>query len=1082
MNAIGVLPGGDVIVGGSFSTAGGLAASNIARYRPSTGTWTALGSGTDDWVSSIAVLSNGDVIVGGQFAIAGGLPTNRIARYNLTTNTWTALGSGINGEFFSEVRSLVTLPGGDVIVGGDFSTAGGVAANNIARLNPATGVWTTLGTGTEGPVRTMSVLPSGDILVAGNFCTAGGVTTCEIARLNPTTGAWSAVGSGSNPTVSALAVLPDGNVVVGGRFSTAGAGTRTSIALFNPTSGTWSTLGSIPDNSLQPSSVTSLAILPDGDVIVGGAFANAGNLAARNIARCRPMTGDWSVLGVGLNGLVLAFAALPSGDVLVGGDFDTAGGVAANNIVRYSPASGIWSALGAGISGQVNAISVLPGGDVIIGGNFNTAGGLAANNIVRYSPPTGAWSALGSGTNNVVATLATLPSGDVIAGGFFTTAGGVSASGVARYTQATGTWSPLGAGLGDAAGVVALAVIPGGDVIVGGEFSSAGGVAASDVARYNPATGTGSALGAGLGDAADVFALAVLPDGDVIVGGQWFDAIGGTAENIARYNPTTGIWSSLRSGIGRDFRDAVYALAVLPGGDVIVGGYFTSAGGGAANNIIRCNPTINAWLPLGTGVSGIGAAKEVYAVAGLPDGGVLAGGRFTLAGENPSAYFARYTLGGPPSLVVQPVNLTRCVGTTATLSVTASGAPPLTFQWRRNGVNIPGATSATLAFGSVGPGNGGSYQCVITNGCGSATSTAATLTVNTPLAITVQPVSLTRCAGAAATLSVTATGTAPLTYQWRKNGVNIPGATAATRTIASPVAADAGTYDCVITNGCGSVTSNPVTLAVNTPVTITTQPVSLTRCSGTAASFSVANTGSGTITYQWRRNGTNIPGATASTYTINSVTAANAGVYTVVVTGICGPVTSAAATLTIGTPTTAIVASPADTEVCIGSVAVLTVTATGPSPLTYRWRLNGVTLNDGPAPVGGVISGASTSQLRLTVGSFLYSGFYSCTVTGPCGDSVTSFDAQLVVNGCSLLIGPCSPADVAGGGQDGRMPDGVLDGNDVTAFMNSFSIGDAVVDPLADIAGGDTGNAVDPDGVIDGADLIAFVNAFAAGC
>jgi len=72
--------------------------------------------------------------------------------------------------------------------------------------------------------------------------------------------------------------------------------------------------------------------------------------------------------------------------------------------------------------------------------------------------------------------------------------------------------------------------------------------------------------------------------------------------------------------------------------------------------------------------------------------------------------------------------------------------------------------------------------------------------------------------------------------------VNIPGATAATRTIASPVAADAGTYDCVITNGCGSVTSNPVTLAVNTPVTITTQPVSLTRCSGTAASFSVANT------------------------------------------------------------------------------------------------------------------------------------------------------------------------------------------------------------------------------------------------
>jgi hypothetical protein len=222
---------------------------------------------------------------------------------------------------------------------------------------------------------------------------------------------------------------------------------------------------------------------------------------------------------------------------------------------------------------------------VIVGGGFSAAGGVAARNIARHNPTTNTWSALGSGTNSLgVYALALLPGGDVIVGGLFTTAGGVAGRNyIARYSPTTNTWSALGSGT---SGLVrALAVLPGGDVIVGGFFSNAGGVAANNIARYNPSTNTWSALGSGTNSS--VWSLAVLPGGDVIVGGD-FNLAGGVAANrIARYNPTTNAWSALGSGVGSGMNGTVAALAVLPGGDVIVGGGFDTAGGAWANSIAR---------------------------------------------------------------------------------------------------------------------------------------------------------------------------------------------------------------------------------------------------------------------------------------------------------------------------------------------------------------------------------------------------------------------------------------------------------------------------------------------------------------
>ncbi len=178
-----------------------------------------------------------------------------------------------------------------------------------------------------------------------------------------------------------------------------------------------------------------------------------------------------------------------------------------------------------------------------------------------------------------------------------------------------------------------------------------------------------------------------------------------------------------------------------------------------------------------------------------------------------------------------------------------------------------------------------------------AYSTIAVIVVHIPVSISVHPLSQTVCIGAAVSFSVTAAGS-NLTYQWRKNGSAISGATAATYSIPVVASADAGSYDVTVTGSCGSVTSSQAVLIVNATTAITVQPPSQFVCAGASVTFSVTATGI-SLTYQWRKNGTNISGATSSSYNLNNVAASDAGNYDVLITGTCGQVTSQTALLSV---------------------------------------------------------------------------------------------------------------------------------------------------------------------------------------
>jgi hypothetical protein len=378
------------------------------------GTWSSLGTGSSNGVSggsvlALAVVGN-EVVVGGSFTSAGGVSANYVARFNTQTNTWSTLGTGSSNGVSNTVLALAVV-GNEVVVGGYFTSAGGVSANNVARFNTQTNTWSSLGTGSSNGVNELVnalAVVGNEVVVGGIFTSAGGVSANYVARFNTQTNTWSSLGTGSQngvsggdfPYVNALAV--SGNeVYVGGRFTSAGGVSANNVARFNTQTNTWSTLGTGSSNGVSGGSefpaVNVLAVVGN-EVYVGGEFTSAGGVSANRVARFNTQTNTWSSLGTGSSNGVsggdfpYVYALAVSGnEVVVGGNFTSAGGVSANRVARFNTQTNTWSSLGTGSSNGVNnyvrALAVV-GNEVFVGGVFTEAGGVSANYVARWNSGT----------------------------------------------------------------------------------------------------------------------------------------------------------------------------------------------------------------------------------------------------------------------------------------------------------------------------------------------------------------------------------------------------------------------------------------------------------------------------------------------------------------------------------------------------------------------------------------------------------------------------------------------------------------------------------------------------------------------
>ncbi|MFO0861362.1 MAG: hypothetical protein U0570_12470 [Phycisphaerales bacterium] len=314
------------------------------------------------------------------------------------------------------------------------------------------------------------------LVIAGSFSGIGGVSFSNIAAWDGRE--WSSIGGGTNSLVGAVLGLSDGRLVAAGNFTLAGGVVCNHIAIWNGTS--WAPAGSGLSGSVAPVNfqVNALAERANGEIIAAGGFTTAGGLPAANIARWDGS--NWSPLGTGISRGTLAYSwisclfALPTGELLAGGMFGDAGGVPVKSLAVWD--GGHWSGFADGVDGTIWSVARAPNGLMYFGGSFS------ANTIESFPRGQNAvawdgtnWLKLGAGVSgsaglSPVRDACVMKSGDVVFGGDLSSAGGANTSSIALWNSAQ--WSGLANGLPRA--VQRTVVLPSGELIVGRDNTSGG--------------------------------------------------------------------------------------------------------------------------------------------------------------------------------------------------------------------------------------------------------------------------------------------------------------------------------------------------------------------------------------------------------------------------------------------------------------------------------------------------------------------------------------------------------------------------------------------------------------------------------
>jgi uncharacterized delta-60 repeat protein len=780
------------------------------------------------------------------------------------------------------VYSLAPQPDGKVLLGGNFTSLNGLAHTYFGRVDSGGLLDGTFGANADfivdgNAVNALALLPDGSIILGGSFGYVNGQTQVRLGRVSADGQVLQPFPWANDGSVQCLALQADGKLLVGGGFDLLGGQLRYRIGRINADSSIDAAFNPGADNP-----VISIVVQPDGKILVGGSFAN---LAGTNRACLGRLNSDGSIDGAfnpGADNYVNCLALQADGKILVGGGFTNLAGQARSRIGRLNPDGSLDMTFNPGANDQVTSLAIQCDGAILAGGYFTNLGGLPRNFIGRIATNGTVDATFNPNAGDRIAAVALQADGKVLLGGSFNSLGSSNRPFLGRLNNTAGptqdltyktskiTWQRGGTGP-----EIWRAAF---------DYSTDGGNTWTSLATPSRIASGWQLTSVSISSSASIRARGFVSGGQS-GGSCWF-----VETNI-------GPLSIVQQPVSR---------TNLPGDPAA----FTIRVGGGSPPSFQWRKN-GANLANTSNISGVTTPTLAISNAfGLDSGAftvVINDGHTTLTSQ-----VATLTV-PDPLITLQPAGLTNTPFTTASFTVAAIGQAPLAYVWQKNGTplndsaNISGSHTPTLALTNVLGADAGQYAAVISDASGSVTSLVASLTVLDPL-LTSQPLSQTNIAGQSASFSVTALGTSPL-YQWLQNGTNLSdggnvwGSQAATLSLTNVGAFNAGSYQAIVSNAFGSVTSVVATLTVFDPI-ITSQPAGTNINLGQTANFMFGVAGSAPQFYQWRKNGAPISGANASSLVVTNAQGPDAGYYDVFFTNNYGAVTSILVSLTVNLVTT----------------------------------------------------------------------------------------------------------------------------------------------------------------------------------
>jgi len=533
-------------------------------------------------------------------------------------------------EGFGFVEEAIVQPDGKVIIGGLFSGVNGTPRAYLVRINTDGTLDATFNPGGAGPnamVRALALQPDGRILIGGNGATYNGVFRGTVTRLNADgtpDASFNGSGTSAGGVVESIAVQPDGKILIGGSFPTFNGVPRSRIARLNAD-------GSL-DATFNPGSgfnntVLSIVVQPDGKILVGGAFTQYNGAPVGIIVRLNAdgsLDSTFNTGAASANGSVESIVLQPDGRILVGGQFSFFNGAPALGVVRLTASGAIDTAINVPgtASGIVTAVALQADGKILVGGVFNN-GTSVSPSLLRYNADGSPDISFAAGAaDGSIFSLVVLPDGRILASGGFTRYNGAEHRRLVRLNSAGVVDSTFNVSVNTAGIVYRIATQADGKILIGGDFQLVNDAPRSNFARLNADGSLDSTFNTGSGANGTILALATQADGKIIIGGSFTSYNGAAVNRVARLNANGSLdttFNFTRTPL------SVSDIKLQTDGKILIGGFFTGPTG--ATGIVRINSD-------GSSDATFNAAaitNTVRAIALQTDGKIMVGGFFTLA-------------------------------------------------------------------------------------------------------------------------------------------------------------------------------------------------------------------------------------------------------------------------------------------------------------------------------------------------------------------------------------------------------------------------------------------------------------------